>query len=155
MEKIKMVCFDMDGTIADLYSVDNWLEMLRAEDTTPYRIAQPLCNMIELARVCDKLRANGIEIRIITWLSKGSTEYYKKAVRKAKAEWLKAHGFIADHFHAIQYGTTKADSIRQYLRADETAILIDDDARVRKGWNMGKTINPITTDIIQELERLL
>ena len=33
----KMICFDMDGTIADLYAVPGWLEKLRAEDATPYR----------------------------------------------------------------------------------------------------------------------
>mgnify|MGYP003560240319 CR=1 FL=1 len=31
MAKVKMVCFDMDGTIADLYGVDNWLEYLENE----------------------------------------------------------------------------------------------------------------------------
>ena len=33
--------FDMDGTIADLYGVKNWLPYLEAEDTTPYAIAKP------------------------------------------------------------------------------------------------------------------
>ena len=33
--------FDMDGTIADLYGVKNWLSYLEAEDTTPYAIANP------------------------------------------------------------------------------------------------------------------
>ena len=31
----KTLVFDMDGTIADLYGVEGWLEMLRAEDETP------------------------------------------------------------------------------------------------------------------------
>ena len=35
----KMICFDMDGTIADLYAVENWLPMLRAFDPTPYEVA--------------------------------------------------------------------------------------------------------------------
>lgn len=30
------VCFDMDGTIADFFGVEGWLEMLHNEDTTPY-----------------------------------------------------------------------------------------------------------------------
>ena len=37
--------FDMDGTIANLYGVENWLEMLMAEDETPYAIAKPLVNL--------------------------------------------------------------------------------------------------------------
>ena len=37
---LKMICFDMDGTIADLYGVDGWLEKLRAYDATPYLTAE-------------------------------------------------------------------------------------------------------------------
>lgn len=154
-KKVKMVCFDMDGTIADLYNVDNWLTMLRAEDPTPYRVASPMWNMIELIEVCERLKENGIEVRVITWLSKDSSEDYKRATRKAKSEWLDAVGLTVDHFHAVRYGATKADSIRRYLGADETAILIDDNEKVRKGWNVGETIDPTTTDIIKALRNLL
>ena len=38
----KAIFWDMDGTIADLYNVPNWLDKLRAEDTSPYREAKPL-----------------------------------------------------------------------------------------------------------------
>ena len=38
------IYFDMDGTIADLYGVENWLNDLRTERTTPYEIATPLCD---------------------------------------------------------------------------------------------------------------
>ena len=30
MANVKMVCFDMDGTIADLYGVNGWLEGFRS-----------------------------------------------------------------------------------------------------------------------------
>ena len=43
-------CFDMDGTIADLYADPNWLPKLRAYDPTPYINAKPLVNMSRLAR---------------------------------------------------------------------------------------------------------
>lgn len=154
-KKVKMVCFDMDGTIADLYNVDNWLTMLRAEDPTPYRVASPMWNMIELIEVCERLKENGIEVRVITWLSKDSSEDYKRATREAKTEWLETVGLTVDHFHAVRYGATKADSIRRYLGTDETAILIDDNEKVRKGWNVGETIDPTTTDIIKALRNLL
>lgn len=36
------ICFDMDGTIADLYGVENWFEYLTAENVKPYKIAKPL-----------------------------------------------------------------------------------------------------------------
>ena len=48
---LKMLIFDMDGTVADLYGVPNWLPMLRAFDPTPYRLAKPMWDMEELARL--------------------------------------------------------------------------------------------------------
>ena len=153
--KTKMVVFDMDGTIADLYAVPNWLQMLRAEDPTPYTMAKPMWEMDILADVLNELRANGIEIRIVTWLSKDSTEEYKNLVRQAKLEWLGEMGFPFDNFHGVQYGATKANSVRRYLEEEETAILIDDNAKVRNGWTLGETVDPTEINIIEFLENLL
>ena len=152
---IKMICFDMDGTIADLYGVKGWLEMLRNENPTPYEVAEPIWNAEALNAVLMALQAKGIEIRIVTWLSKDSTEEYKTATREAKREWLADNAFPYDHFHGVKYGATKADSIRKYLAEGETAILIDDNDKVRRGWHMGEAINPTTTDIIEYLAGLL
>lgn len=152
---LKMICFDMDGTIADLYGVKGWLEMLRNENPTPYEVAEPIWNAEALNAILTALQAKGIEIRIVTWLSKDSTEEYKTATREAKREWLADNAFPYDHFHGVQYGATKADSIRKYLAEGETAILIDDNDKVRRGWHMGEAINPTTTDIIEYLAGLL
>ena len=151
----KMLCFDMDGTIADLYAVPDWLPMLQAENPLPYYIANPLCDMGRLFNALTALRAEGVEIRVITWLSKDSTEDYKTAVREAKKTWLACYGFPCDHFHGVQYGATKADSIRKYLADGETAILFDDNEAVRKGWHMGEAIDPTACDIVEFLENLL
>lgn len=154
-ENLKMICFDMDGTIADLYAVDNWELMLRAEDPTPYEMAEPMWEMVELVEVLTQLQMVGIEIRVITWLSKNSTEEYKDEVREAKRNWLEQFNFPCDHFHGVQYGATKADSVRRALTADETAILIDDNAKVRNGWHLGETIDPTACDLIETLRNLL
>lgn len=151
----KMICFDMDGTIADLYAVPGWLEMLRAYDPTPYAIAEPMWDMVELTALLSQVQAIGIEIRIITWLSKESPADYDRAVREAKREWLEAQGFPFDHFHGVQYGATKADSIRRYLGEGETAILFDDNAKVRNGWHMGEAIDPVECDILEILRGLV
>lgn len=152
---LKMICFDMDGTIADLYGVKGWLEMLRNENPTPYEVAEPIWNTEALNAILMALQAKGIEIRIVTWLSKDSTEEYKTATREAKKDWLADNAFPYDHFHGVKYGATKANSIRKYLAEGETAILIDDNDKVRKGWHMGEAVNPTTTDIIEYLAGLL
>ena len=145
----------MDGTIADLYGVDNWLDQLREFNPNPYRQARPMWNMNELNMVLEQLQVQGIEIRVISWLSMESTKEYDEQVRQAKREWLVAQGFNADHIHLVKYGTTKANCVRKYLDNNEYAILVDDNDQVRNGWNLGDTINPTTQNIIEMLRGLI
>lgn len=152
---IKEIVFDMDMTIAALYDVPRWLEMLRAYDPTPYEIAEPMWDMAELAQVLHELMTLGITISIVTWLSKCSTPEYDKEVREAKRKWLDRYEFPYDHFHGVQYGATKADSVRKRLHDGEEAILFDDNAKVREGWHLGATYDPTTEDIIEILRGLM
>lgn len=151
----KYLCFDMDGTIADLYAVNGWLEQLRAYNPNPYRIAEPMWDMVELANAIQAIQEIGVKIVIITWASKDSTREYDMAVRQAKLDWLEEMGFPYDFFHCIKYGTTKANTIRKYMEIEETAILIDDNEKVRNGWSLGETINPTDTDIIDFIRGLI
>lgn len=148
----KMICFDMDGTIADLYAVPNWLAKLQAEDASPYAEAAPMWDMAKLRAILLDLIAKGWEIRVISWLAKDSTEEYKEAVRQAKREWLIRYDFPADKVHLVAYGTTKADCVR---RIAEAAILVDDNEKVRNGWHLGETIDPMNGDLLERLEELL
>ena len=148
----KMICFDMDGTIADLYAIPNWLTKLRAEDASPYAEAAPMWDMEKLRDILLKLISKGWEIRVISWLSKDSTEEYKETVRQAKREWLTRYDFPADKVHLVAYGTTKADCVR---RIAEAAILVDDNEKVRNGWHLGETIDPMNGDLLERLEELL
>jgi hypothetical protein len=59
----KEIWLDMDGTIADLYGVDNWLEYLKAEDEKPYKIAKPLVNMKNLAKELKQTTKAGLDNR--------------------------------------------------------------------------------------------
>lgn len=148
----KMICFDMDGTIADLYGVSGWLESLRAENVAPYVIAKPLWDMAKLREVLLKLSAQGWEIRVITWLSLDASEQFKEDTRIAKLWWLNYHKFPVDKCHMVAYGTTKAKAVK---RDAAVAILIDDNEKVRNGWSLGDTIDPTSCNLIEELEKLL
>lgn len=151
---IKEIVFDMDGSLNLFYSVPNWLEMLRAYDPTPYEIAEPMWDMAVLANVLRELQNLGIVITVVSWLSKDSTPEYDKAVRAAKKEWLERYGFPYDHFHGVKYGATKADSVRRYLNPEDEAILFDDNAKVRQGWHLGATYDPVKENIIEILREL-
>ena len=131
--------FDMDGTIADLYGVDNWLEMLIAEDTTPYAEAEPLLRLCSLARVLNRLQRNGYELAVISWLSKSGSEAYNEAVTAVKLNWLKKHlpSVKWDAIHIVPYGTPK-----QNFCGNPLDILFDDEAKNRENWT-GLAFEPV------------
>ena len=66
----KMLVFDMDGTIADLYGVENWLPDLRSENPRPYVMAKPMYDMDTLVSILDLLKTQRWKIAVTTWLSK-------------------------------------------------------------------------------------
>lgn len=152
---IKEIVFDMDGSLCAFYDVPGWLEMLQAYDPTPYEVAKPMWDMVELAMVLHELMEIGITISIVTWLSKCSSPIYDEVVRETKREWLDHYSFPYDHFHGVKYGATKADSVRKRIHDGEEAILIDDNAKVREGWHLGATIDPTAENIIEVLKGLM
>lgn len=134
MTNIKVINFDMDGTIADLYGVENWLDYLLNNDPKPYAVAKPLLNMSALARVLNKLRKRGYAINIISWLSKNSNPEYDKAVTNAKVGWLKKHlaSVQFDNIYIVPYGTPKHNI--------SNGILFDDEKPNRDNWK-GQAFN--------------
>lgn len=123
--------FDMDGTIADLYGVENWLEYLIANDTFPYANARPLVNLSRLARRLNTLQRNGHRLAVISWLSKSGTEEYNKAVTAVKLNWLATHlpSVNWDEIHIVPYGTPK----EKYCYTAED-VLFDDEEKNRIAW---------------------
>lgn len=128
---IRQINFDMDGTIANFYGVENWLEYLLAEDTTPYAIAKPLLNMNSLARILNRLQRNGYRICVISWLSKGGSDEYNERVANVKRAWLAEHlaSVRFDEINIVKYGTPK------YTIG--SGILFDDEEPNRKMWGDG------------------
>ena len=147
----KTLVFDMDGTIADFYSVIGWLEDLQASNPRPYIMAKPLYNMNELNSILLMLKDFGWEIVVTSWLAKDSTKEFDREVRNAKLDWLEKVNFPYDEIHLVKYGTTKANCTRN---KGGFQVLVDDNETVRKGWHLGTTIDA-NANIIVELEKLL
>ena len=125
------IFFDMDGTIADLYGVENWLDYLRAEDATPYREAETLVNMQALAHRLNNLQRKGYRVEVISWLARESSENYGYEVANAKIEWLNSHlkSVHFDKINIVPYGTEK-----DTFRHSENDILFDDEEHNRENW---------------------
>lgn len=124
----KVINFDMDGTIADLYGVADWLDYLIAEDATPYAVAKPLVNMRILARLLNKLQKNGYTINIISWTSKNGSDAYNSLVADVKKAWLKKHlkSVKFNNIFVVPYGTPK--------NTIASGILFDDEEKNRATW---------------------
>ena len=123
--------FDLDGTIVNLYGMDNWLECLRNYDPTPYIVAEPLIRLSALARRLNTLQKKGYEIAVISWLSKESIAEYDEMVAQAKREWLAKHlpSVVWDRITIVPYGTPKESFCGSPLD-----ILFDDEEKNRMNW---------------------
>ena len=140
------IFFDMDGTIADLYNVENWLDYLIASDALPYEIAKPLVRLNALARILNRLQRQGYRVGVISWLAKNSNTAYDEKVTRAKREWLKKHlaSVNFDEIHIVAYGTPK-----QTFAKTENDILFDDEEKNRNDWT-GKAFD--VNEIIETLK---
>lgn len=127
----KAIYFDMDGTIANFYGVENWLDFIINEDTTPYAIAEPLIRFSALARVLNNLQKKGWHIGIVSWLAKNGSDHYNKEVTATKVKWLETHlkSVKFDEIKIVKYGTPKSSVVEK-----PNGILFDDEEPNRKNW---------------------
>ena len=96
------IWFDMDGTIANLYAVDGWLDSIIARDTRPYEVASPMIDTLALASLLNDAKANGLVTMpkgfYLTARYNGmmmKNEYYKtKTALNARVKELKGEGYI-------------------------------------------------------------
>lgn len=149
MKHVDALVFDLDGTVADLYNVENWEPKLRAEDASPYREAAPLVDMEELRKLLQAFSAINVRIITVSWGAMDATREYNREVKKAKREWLKVNcPELLEELHVVKYGTDKY-SLCKGLRA----VLVDDSTTVRESWPFDSI--DATEDILEALTSLL
>ena len=128
---VTTINFDLDGTLADLYGVKDWLADLIAYNVRPYAIAKPLLPLNQLARQLNRLQKEGYRIAVISWLSKSGTPAYNEAVAEVKRKWLAEHlpSVHWDEITIVPYGTPKENF-------SHTAwdVLFDDEEKNRDNW---------------------
>lgn len=149
---MKTAYFDMDGTIADFYGVDNWLDYLANYDTYPYRSARPMFTPSEIETLICSLLKQGYRIGIISWCSKKNDKKFNKEIRRAKREWLKRFFPFASEIHIVAYGVPKWSLVKPEERQD--SILFDDEAQNLEDWEKhgGKVVN--AKDILKLIKEM-
>ena len=146
---MRTIWFDMDGTIANLYGVDNWLDKLHASDASPYAEAGVMLNMSQLARLLNQVQRMGYKLGIISWYARNSSWEYDRLVGEAKVWWLEKHlpSVSWDEIKIVPNGMPK-----EWFKQSEDDILFDDEKHNRECWG-GDAYEP--NMIIKVLKALL
>lgn len=148
-----VIALDLDGTICGLYDVPNWLDALRHEDSTPYEVASPLCDVDALVRVLKLARSEGHIVEIVSWNCKGDiSPEYRRKVRKVKVNWLKRYGLLqeVDAVHVVKHGTPKSKV------ASGRGVLFDDETANREEWSSsGRGIAFDAVNLVARIEQIV
>lgn len=152
---MRTIYFDMDGTLAGLFFIKGFKEMLAKEDTTPYEIAKPLFKADEMKTVIDALKADDWRIGIISYTGTETTPEFDKATETAKKSWLAKYFPYADEINIVKPTISKVTFAKS---ADD--VLVDDATKNRTEWeNTGrKTINAYfraKTPMLEALKALI
>lgn len=141
--------FDMDGTVADLYGVPDWLGKLRAEDASPYYAAGEMFDLDYLNDLLGIYKACGGAVCVVSWLSKGSpSPAYRDAVRAAKMMWLRENLPAIEDVRVVDHGTCKRGCVRGF------AYLFDDEEQNLMEWGHG-AVRATPASICRTVERLI
>lgn len=124
---------DMDGTIADLYNQENWLEDLRAEKCGIFTNLKPIITEQELL---SRFPLERYDIRILSMTPRHASKPFCKVVKNEKNEWLDTH------FPKLKKRIYQRYSNNKNLKGCANAILIDDNETIRNNWK-GRALNPI------------
>lgn len=147
----KLLLFDMDGTLFDLYGELDWLPKLRREETGLFKNLKPLWEPSDVWEICQKLVAQGWRLGVNTWLPMGASLEYEQLCSQEKLESIHKHfPFLAGEFYPLTYGTPK--QFAPFKRA-QLMVLVDDNAEVRSMWNTPKarkSLDPIQDNDLQK-----
>ena len=150
----RKILFDLDGTVADLYGTENWLELLLNETKGLFRNLKVMHDKSRLNSIVDQLIENGDTIEVVTWTPKNVSREYINIVEQEKKEWVKEHLPQIEKIHCLDYGTPKQKANFQKVKK---LILVDDNSEVNKMWDTPKQRKSILADenLLNNLQALL
>ncbi len=131
--KKTVVYLDMDGTIADLYGMKNWLKKLENEVEGLFLNCKPLVSEEELEYIFPR---DVYELRICSMTPKDATEEYCQVVINEKNQWLDKYFPSITHRVYMAYGNNKN------LKNSKNHILVDDNEKIRNTFK-GKALAPL------------
>ena len=153
MKNSVKIWMDLDGTVYDLYNVNNWEPRLRAEDPTVFEDGDFIGDYDRFISICNKLVLIGVQFGVITWLSMQSSVEYEIECTEVKRSWVKKFMPFVTEFNAQSYGTPKQNAIQKRAKI---MYLLDDNKEICEMWKtekMRKSIN-VNRDGLTTIEAL-
>lgn len=130
------VFFDLDGCLFDLYGKENWLEMLRNEQSGAfYGGFLPEIDLNEFYLTISRLQTYGIQFAVITWLPMQASPEYEEICRAEKNNWILENLPFVQEVSIVPYGIPKQDCI---IKRAQRMILLDDNVEICKTWETAK-----------------
>lgn len=118
------VALDLDGTIASLYDVPNWLDALQNHDATPYFKAREMRDLDYLNALIKLYKDAGGHVCVVSWTAKGNIPHaYFTATQAAKMLWLREHLPAIEDVRIVEYGTPKYLVVKDV----HNTVLFDDE----------------------------
>ena len=152
----KKIYFDLDGTVYNLYGVENWLEKLRSEQENVFTEGNFMCDYSEFMERIHFLLDYGYSFGIITWLPMQASPEYEEICRQEKIKWIKKYLPFVTEINICSYGIPKQNCIQK--RAKEM-WLIDDNAEVCKMWETSRQRRYVNISedytVIQALDEII
>lgn len=125
------IALDLDGTLCDTYSVDNWLQALVSHDASPYFKARELRDLDYLNALVELYKDAGGHVCVVSWCSKGNTsQAFYTATQAAKMLWLREHLPAIDDVRIVDYGTPKYLVVKDV----RNTVLFDDEQPNREAF---------------------
>lgn len=124
----KLVYFDMDGTISDLYGVSNIFNRLDSLDASVYYEAKPINKYIDMLKEFHNM---GYKVIILSCLGMISEKQFDIDTINNKNKWLDE--YVGDKYIDERIYLPYTKHKEQYIT--EYGILVDDDDKVLMNWN--------------------
>lgn len=125
----KIVYFDMDGTLADLYGVTNVFKRLDTLDANVYLEAKPINTYINMLK---EFKHMGYKIIILSCLGMISDKQFDKDTIHNKGIWLDK--YIGKEYIDERIYIPNTKHKESYINMYGNGILVDDDERVLINW---------------------
>ena len=139
----KKIYFDLDGTVYDLYNVENWLEKLRSETEKVFTEGNFLGNYDNFLSAICQLIGYGYSFGVISWLPMYATPEFENECAEVKRKWVQKYLPFVEEINFQRYGTPKQNAIQTKA---QIMYLIDDCIEVGRVWETPKQRKYIYVD---------